>query len=85
MKTLNARLPGLLNATEQSLLAATTSFNSAKATLHAVENLTEPDAALNAALHDISEAARGVKTLAETLERHPDMLLYGRKKSEQAP
>lgn len=85
MKTLNARLPGLLNAAEQSLSAVTTSFNSAKGTLSAVESLAEPDAALNTALHDISDAARGVRTLAETLDRHPDMLLYGRKKQEQAP
>jgi paraquat-inducible protein B len=37
---------------------------------------------LSTALRDMSEAARAIRRLADTLERHPDNLLYGRKKQE---
>ena len=72
---LNGDVPGVLSA-------ATDSLAQAKGTLAAIEDMTQPDSELSTALRDMSEAARAIRRLADTLERHPDNLLYGPKKQE---
>jgi paraquat-inducible protein B len=73
---LNSRVPPLLDS-------AGDSFKQAQGTLLAIEDLTEPNSELSNVLRDMSEAARSIRRLADTLERNPDNLLYGRKKSEE--
>ena len=72
---LNTQIPPLLNNTNEGV-------KQAKGTLSAFEELTEPDSELSNMMRDVSEAARSIRRLADTLERNPDNLLYGRKKSE---
>ena len=78
VKQLNTQIPPFLNH-------ATEGVKQAKGTLSAFEELTEPDSDLTSALRDVSEAARAIRRLADTLERNPDNLLYGRKKPEKDP
>lgn len=78
VKQLNTQIPPLLSH-------ATEGVKQAKGTLSAFEELTEPDSELTNALRDVSEAARAIRRLADTLERNPDNLLYGRKKPENDP
>ena len=75
MKHLNQRLPPLLDSTEKAMGAANGALSS-------VESLTEPGSELSNALRDISEAARSLRALADSLERNPDNLLFGRKKQD---
>jgi len=72
---LNHQIPPLLDS-------ATDSFRQARGTLSAMEEMTQPESELSNALRDLSDAARAIRRLAENLERHPDNLLYGRKKQE---
>ena len=76
VKQLNGQLPPLITS-------ATETMKQAKASLAAVGDLTQSDSELGQALHDVSEAARAIRRLADTLERHPDAVLYGRKATEQ--
>ncbi len=78
VNALNHQLPPLLSN-------ATASVKQAQGTLSAYEELTDPDSELSSALRDVSEAARAIRRLADTLERSPDNLLYGRKKAEANP
>lgn len=73
---LNAGVPDLLGNANDSL-------KQARATLSTLEGMTQPDAELSTALRDMSEAARAIRRLADTLERHPDNLLYGRRPPAQ--
>jgi paraquat-inducible protein B len=84
MQTLNGRMAPLLAAMEKTLISATDTFAQAKGALAAVEDYGDRDSELNSALRDVSEAARSVKVLADTLERNPEALLYGRKGREEA-
>ena len=76
VKQLNGQLPPLITS-------ATETMKQAKSSLTAVADLTQSDSELGQALHDVSEAARAIRRLADTLERHPDAVLYGRKATEQ--
>ena len=76
VRQLNANVPPLLSSARDSLTQA-------QGTLSAIEGLTEPDSELSTALRDMSEAARAIRHLADTLERHPDNLLYGRKQGAE--
>lgn len=76
VKQLNGQLPPLINS-------ATETMKQAKSSLASVGDLTQSDSELGQALHDVSEAARAIRRLADTLERHPDAVLYGRKAPEQ--
>ena len=68
---LNRQVPPLLDT-------ATGTLQQARGTLSAIESLTEPDAELSTALRNLSEATRAMRQLADSLERHPDALLFGR-------
>jgi paraquat-inducible protein B len=54
----------------------------AQATLAALERLLAPGSGtstdLHQALDEFAQAARALRTLADTLERHPESLLYGK-------
>lgn len=82
LKTLNGRMGPLLDSTNKALGSVAETFAHAKGTLgtmnDAVEGMTDPDSELSTALRDLSEAARSVRALAESLERNPEALLYGR-------
>jgi paraquat-inducible protein B len=55
------------------------SVNTAVGTINGtVADMADPDSQLNAAVRDLSDAARSIRNLADTLERHPDVLIYGR-------
>ncbi len=72
-----------LNTGVPPLLAnATDSLKQARGTLASLESLTQPDSELAVMLKDLSDAARAMRHLAETLERNPDTLLYGRQKTD---
>ncbi|CAL1241761.1 MlaD family protein [Candidatus Methylocalor cossyra] len=77
LRNLNGRLIPVLTGTEQTLAVLRETLLRAQGTLAALEGYGEPDSQLNAALREVSEAARSVRALADYLERHPDALLYG--------
>lgn len=80
VKNLNQQIPPLLSNADQTLNAIAATFNHAKGTLNSVDTLaSEPDSELNTALKEIAEAARSLRLMAETLERHPEAVLYGKK------
>ena len=76
IKQLNGQLPPLVTS-------ATETMKQAKSSLASIGDLTQSDSELGQALHDVSEAARAIRRLADTLERHPDAVLYGRKATDQ--
>ena len=76
IKQLNGQLPPLVSS-------ATETMKQAKSSLASIGDLTQSDSELGQALHDVSEAARAIRRLADTLERQPDAVLYGRKTIEQ--
>jgi paraquat-inducible protein B len=84
LKTLNGRMGPLLDSTNKALGSVNETFTHAKGTLgtmnNAVEGLTDPDSELSTALRDLSEAARSIRALAESLERNPESLIYGRER-----
>jgi paraquat-inducible protein B len=77
-RTLMARLDRTTAPQAEATLAQ------AQATLAAVERSLRSDAPLQddlrTALQDFSQAARAMKDLAETLERQPESLIYGKRK-----
>jgi paraquat-inducible protein B len=75
VKQLNGDLPPLINS-------ATETLKQAKASLASVNDLVQPESELGSALRDVSEAARAIRRLADTLERHPDAVLYGKKPAD---
>jgi paraquat-inducible protein B len=75
MKQLNHEIPPLLGTANETL-------KEAKAALSSVGALTEPDAELQRTLHDLSDAAKAIRRLADAIERHPDALLMGRDQAE---
>ena len=75
IRQLHGELPPLLSS-------ATETMKQAKASLTSVSDFVQTDSELSTALKDVSEAARSIRRLADTLERHPDAVLYGRKSTE---
>ena len=71
MKRLNQEVPPLLVTAGETL-------KQTRSTMSSVEDLTNPGSDLANALHELSLAAKSLRHLAESLERHPDQLLYGR-------
>jgi paraquat-inducible protein B len=75
VNSLNTQIPPLLSNTNEGVTQA-------KGTLSAFEALAEPDSELSNTMRNVSEAARAIRKLADTLERNPENILYGREKSE---
>jgi paraquat-inducible protein B len=65
-----------------TLASAQGTLVSAQGTLSNTGNLTRPNSAqlqqLDAALQEVSRAARSVRVLADYLERHPEALIRGK-------
>ena len=68
MKHLDEKLPALMATSEK--------------TMASFDGVASPGSQLNETLRDLSEAARAVRGLAETLERQPDALLYGKSRKD---
>ncbi|MDD4914194.1 MAG: MlaD family protein [Methylococcales bacterium] len=68
----------VLKAAEQSLTTANTVLNESRQTLSTVEALASPDSPLGTALLSMRDAARSLKDLTDSLERHPDEIIYGK-------
>jgi paraquat-inducible protein B len=68
---------------DQTLVAARGTLMSARGTLNNTTSLTEPNSAqieqLGNTLQEVSRASRSVRVLADYLERHPEVLLRGKK------
>jgi paraquat-inducible protein B len=69
MKHLDEKLPALMATSEK--------------TVASFEGVASPGSQLNETLRELSEAARAVRGLAETLERQPDALLYGKSRQDR--
>lgn len=80
--TLNDRLAPALTALERTLTATTATATEAQGTLASLRDIAEPESELNRALREVAAAARAVRFLADSLERHPEALLQGRRNSD---
>lgn len=90
LDALLVRADGTLSTVDQTavtlaktLAAAESSLQVAEEALAGAKQLMRDDAAwsvsLNGALNEIARAARALRTLADTLERHPEALLRGKR------
>ncbi len=64
--------------TNKSLTTATQVLTESKHAVNALESLESPDSMFGQALTEIRDASRSLKDLAESLERQPDSILFGR-------
>ena len=87
LRSVNAQLPDMLASLNSSLDNFDGAVASAEASLKRMEQATAPDSAprqqLQGALQELSLAARALRSLAYTLEEHPESLLRGRRVEEQ--
>lgn len=74
----NRELLPVLKAAEQSLNSATQVLQASQHTLTEVEAMATPDSQLGLALTEMRHAARSLKDLGDSLERHPESLIYGK-------
>ncbi len=83
---LQNRIPELGNRLDETLASFDEALDSATATLERLENATAPDSAprrqLTHAMQELSLAARALRSLARSLEEHPEALLRGRREPE---
>jgi paraquat-inducible protein B len=86
IRKLAANIDGKMGPLSQSLNGTADAAQKALAeldtTLQGVQWSVQPDARLSAALHEIAEAARSIRLLADFLERNPGALLRGRTTEE---
>ena len=90
-----ASITQLSDATKQTVIAAQPDLQrtlagtreaaeSAKVAMNRVAEMTAPDAALradlDAALRDLSQAARGLRDWSELLEEKPNAVIFGNKR-----
>jgi len=78
LRDFNQQMLPVLKAAEQSLTTATSVLQESHHTLNAVETLATPDSPLGQALLEMRNAARSLKDLTESLERHPEAIIYGK-------
>lgn len=78
VQSLNQNLLPVLKSAQTSLDTATSVLQASEHTLDALENMASPDAPLAQALQEMRNASRSIKDLAETLERKPNALIYGK-------
>lgn len=78
LTTFNQEMGPILKLTQESLKQTTRVLETSQKTLNQVETLAEPDSPLGQALVGVKEASRSLKDLSETLERHPNAILYGK-------
>jgi paraquat-inducible protein B len=79
----DARAEPLTANLDQTLTAAREALEKAKATMTVVDSAISPDAPLHEGAgrlaHELSEAARALRSLVDMLERNPQSLLFGKK------
>lgn len=78
VQTFNQQVVPVLKSAEQSLNTATRVLQESQRTLNAVETMAAPDSPMGQALVELRDASRSLKDLAESLERQPDALIYGK-------
>jgi paraquat-inducible protein B len=82
----NDTLPRIGSSMEATLLRLDEALASATETLESLERAAAPDSAprrqLSTAMQELSLAARALRSLARSLEEHPEALLRGRKGPE---
>ncbi len=71
MKRLNQEVPPLLVTAGETL-------KQTRSTMSSFGDLTSPGSDHATALHELARGSQSLRHLAESLERHPDQLLYGR-------
>lgn len=80
--SLNEALPDISQSLSTSLASLDAALGSANATLIRLEKAAAPDSAprrqLAQAMHELSLAARSLRSLARSFEEHPEALLRGR-------
>lgn len=81
--TFDANAGPILKETRQAITSVKKTLQELNSTLANVESMTNNDSAvsqdLQAALQELSRAARSTRILMDYLERHPDSLIYGKK------
>ncbi len=87
LASLNTQLPGIGENLNRSLASLDTALASANVTLERVEQAAAPDSPprrqLSQAMHELSLAARSLRSLARSLEENPQALLRGRPEAPQ--
>lgn len=78
MQAFDRNLLQVLKTAEQSLDTANRTLAASRETLAAIEALASPDSPLGTALIGMRDASRSMKDLAESLERQPDEIIYGK-------
>lgn len=82
IQTLNRQTNLLGSATNETLKATRKAADQFSSTLGAVENSGNPSSPLytriDSTLRDISAAARSIKLMADTIQQHPESLVYGK-------
>jgi paraquat-inducible protein B len=83
MATLKTELPKITGSLEESLLRLETTLSTANDTLERIEVAASADSQLmlqlSQTMQDLSLTARSLRTLALSLEEHPESLIRGRK------
>jgi paraquat-inducible protein B len=84
--TLNARLPQITEALDRSMRNFDETMMSASVSLERIEQAADPNSPprrqLSQTMQELSLAARALRSLARTLEEHPESLLRGRQDDE---
>ena len=75
---LDKQLLPVLKAAEQSLAIATKVLQDSGQAVNAVETLASPESPLGQTLLEMRDAARSMKDLTDSLERHPNEIIYGK-------
>lgn len=82
ISTLNAQLPAITDSIERSLGRLDEALVSANNSLQGLEQAAAPNSAprrqLSQAMQEVTLAARALRSLARSLEEHPESLLRGR-------
>ena len=68
----------VLAAAEQALVKATAVLDETRSAAMNVADTTGSDSTLQQSLAALRDAARSIRQLSDTLERHPDSLIYGK-------
>lgn len=87
MDKLNEQLPAISLAVTSSLAELDTALEAAGGSLSRLEAAAAPDSAprrqLSQAMHELSLAARALRSLARSLDEHPESLLRGRQEDSE--
>jgi paraquat-inducible protein B len=79
----------VLPALKDTLQGATQTLGAAKTTLGSVDGVVNDDSSMRRdlaqTLQELQRSARSLRDLTDYLERHPEALIRGRRKSERDP